>query len=96
VEYKELCDLDKCGKLWRILCCVGEGAFVLVNPKDGKESNKGRVEDVTSKTLVEEGDTEVKTLAVKRVSRALGSSDTLCGKGKSTIEECSLFASQEV
>jgi hypothetical protein len=52
-----------------------------------KKPNKGRVEDVTGKTLVEEGDTEVKRLTVKHIGRALGSSHTLCGKHESTIKE---------
>jgi hypothetical protein len=96
VEHKELCDLNKYRKLWGILCYLEEGVLILVNTKDGKKPNKGRVEDITGKTLVEEGDTEVKTLTVKHVGRALGSSDTLYGKYESTIEEGGLFASQEV
>jgi hypothetical protein len=96
VEHKELCDLNKYRKLWGILCYLEEGVLILVNTKDGKKPNKGRVEDITGKTLVEEGDTEVKTLTVKYVGRALGSSDTLYGKYESTIEEGGLFASQEV
>jgi hypothetical protein len=95
VEHKELCDLNKCRKFWGILYYLEEGVLILVNTKDGKKPNKGRVEDITGKTLVEEGDTDVKTLTVKHIGRALGSSDTLCGKYESTIEEDGLFASQE-